>query len=393
MKSKEKRNPYRTYSILAIVLVTLGITVFLCVSRRLGPEEWICLLLVDAVFLAIFIFRLEFDRRKERLANNTQSSFVKIAWLYSACALLVIGMSFLPDFTKPVILVPLLLCAASNAVVAVMGGLFFDLLLVLACGGSLHVMLAFLFMTLFGAVLSEALVERAYRLPAALILSLLNLLIPGIFSYWEFREGDAEGLLYGLGSGVLTGLVAFFLFPLIRRVCEQEMDKLYVSLVSENFSKVKNLREYSPDEYRYARKVSEIAFRCAKVVGCDPNLCRAAAFYYNMSSWPGEPYQVDVKIATRLLCFPERLTRILMEYHGEKAKPSSPESALVHMVDALNKKMELFDRNEGDSQWDRNMLIYQALNEYSGSGLYDQSGLSMNQFLLARGYLASKGVL
>lgn len=393
MKAKEKRNLYRTNSILAIVLVTLVLTVSLCVSRRLALKEWICLLLLDVVYLAIFIFRLEYDRRKERLANNSQSSFVKVACFYAVCGGLVVGMSFLPDFTKPVILVPLLLCAPANAVIALMAGLFFDLLLVLACGGSIYVMLTFLLLTLFGALLVEPLLEQAYRLPAALILGFLNLLIPVALRFWAYGEGKTEDLLYGLGGGALTGLAAFFLFPLLRRMCVQEMDKLYIRVVSDDFPKVKNLREYSQDEYKYARRVSEIAFRCAKVVGCDPNLCRAGAFYYNMKSWPGEPYQVDVRDSASRLCFPEKLTRILLEYHGENEKPSSPESALVHMVDALNKKMEIFDRNEADNQWDRNMVIYQALNEYSGTGLYDQSGLSMNQFLLARGYLASKGVL
>ncbi len=393
MRAKEKRNPYRTRSVLAIVLITLGITVLLCAGRRFEPKEWVCLLLVDVVYLAIFVFQMEYDRRMERLANNTQSSFAKFACLYGVCALLAVGMSFLPEFTRPVILIPLLLCAASNAMLAVTAGLYFDLLLVLAGGGSVYVLLALMFLTLFGAVLAEALAERTYRLPASLILCLLNLLLPGIFLFWEFGRIDAWNLLYGLGSGVLTGLTALLVFPAVRQMCGQEMDKLYESLVSESFPKVQNLREYAPDEYRYARKVSEVAFRCAKVVGCDANLCRAAAFYYNMSSWPGEPYQVDVKSVTGQLCFPERLTRILMEYHGEQAKPSSPESAIVHMVDALAKKMESYDRAETNSQWNRNMLIYQALNEYSGSGLYDRSGLSMNQFLLARGYLASEGVL
>ena len=36
------------------------------------------------------------------------------------------------------------------------------------------------------------------------------------------------------------------------------------------------------------------------------------------------------------------------------------------------------------------MVIYQTLNEYSASGIYDQSGLGMNMFLKIREYLVNE---
>lgn len=36
------------------------------------------------------------------------------------------------------------------------------------------------------------------------------------------------------------------------------------------------------------------------------------------------------------------------------------------------------------SDWNQDMVIYQTLNEYSASGIYDSSGLSMNRFLQIR---------
>jgi hypothetical protein len=36
------------------------------------------------------------------------------------------------------------------------------------------------------------------------------------------------------------------------------------------------------------------------------------------------------------------------------------------------------------------MIIYQTLNEYSRSGIYDQSGMSMNQFLKVREVLTKE---
>lgn len=42
------------------------------------------------------------------------------------------------------------------------------------------------------------------------------------------------------------------------------------------------------------------------------------------------------------------------------------------------------------SEWNQDMVIYQTLNEYSASGIYDQSGLGMNMFLKIREYLVNE---
>ena len=39
------------------------------------------------------------------------------------------------------------------------------------------------------------------------------------------------------------------------------------------------------------------------------------------------------------------------------------------------------------------MVIYQTINELSQKGVYDNSGLSMNQFLIIRNILANEDIL
>ena len=57
------------------------------------------------------------------------------------------------------------------------------------------------------------------------------------------------------------------------------------------------------------------------------------------------------------------------------------------MVDALLVKMEVLEKDVGMSKWNLEVLISQTLNEFSAAGLYDKSGLSMNQFLKTRDIL------
>ena len=161
----------------------------------------------------------------------------------------------------------------------------------------------------------------------------------------------------------------------------------------DDFSEVKALKDFSMVEYEHARKVSDIASRCAKAVGYNENLCLAGGFYYRMGQWIGDPYVEEGVKKAKSLCFPEDLLKILQEYYGEKKLPSIPESALVHMVDALIVKLDHIKSDVADSGWNHDILIIQLLNELSASGIYDESGLSMNHFLKIRDYLKKEELL
>ena len=60
------------------------------------------------------------------------------------------------------------------------------------------------------------------------------------------------------------------------------------------------------------------------------------------------------------------------------------------MVDSLVTKIELLDEDTMSSSWNQDMVIYQTLNDYSQAGYYDNSGLSMNQFLRVRQKLVNE---
>ena len=132
---------------------------------------------------------------------------------------------------------------------------------------------------------------------------------------------------------------------------------------------------------------------CAKEVGYRANLCLAGGFYYRMGRWIGEPYIKNAVNKAESLCFPAELISILAEYYGEEQLPSSPESALVHMVDAVVIRLEAMEQNVGQSVWNRDIVIYQTVNDFSSSEIYDHSGMSMNQFLKIREFLAKEELL
>ena len=107
----------------------------------------------------------------------------------------------------------------------------------------------------------------------------------------------------------------------------------------------------------------------------------------------GEP---EIDNALRLAnnhCFPTDVMAVMEEYGGVLRLPQTPESAIVHMVDTLVTKIEVLDQDTMSSTWNQDMVIYQTLNELSQKGFYDESGLSINQFLKIREKLVQEDSL
>jgi hypothetical protein len=341
----------------------------------------------------IYLFEMEYERRKKLISANSQTTFAKLVTVYVVCCVLVFGMTYLPDFFRPVMVLPFILCAVSNPLMAVSVGLFFDVLLALVSGGSFYSLACYVILTVFGGVFSQAYTHRRYRTWLSFLCIFTNLMIPDVLYYLCYKESTELALLYGLGNGVLTAFSALFAFPFLRRRAMREVDNRYVQIISAEYSQVKALKDYSMEEYRHAVHASNLAHRCAKKAGLKENVCLAAGFYYRMGQWLGEPcVQNGVKRAVAL-CFPDEVIQILAEYYGEEKMPSTPESAVVHMVDALLYRLDDIKKETPKSIWGSEILIYQTLNEFSESGMYDESGLSMNHYLKIREILAKEDLL
>lgn len=390
---KEPLNLYRMLSLVAIALDSIGFTLLLCTRGHLYLDEGLCLLFLDMLFVLIYVFELEYERNHYKIADHSQTSFVRLAVAYIICSLLVIGMTFLPEFFRPVMVIPIIICAVSNVSIALSVGIFWDILLTLSTGESFYALASFVVMTTLAAILAQGLKERRYRIWISFLYACIGMMVPEILYYLAYKEISGEVFGYGAVNGIVTALIAFFIFQRLWETTETEKQNRYIDIVSEDFSEVKALKDFSMIEYRHAKKVSDVAYACAKQVGYDENLCLAGGFYYRMGRWIGEPYIENATHKAKTLCFPEPLIVILSEYYGLEKKPSTPESALIHMVDALLIKLEAMALDVNKSQWNREMFIYQTLNEFSSSGIYDRSGMSMNSFLSVREFLAKEGVL
>lgn len=387
---KEKIHLFRAIPILVIISLTAVLSVLLCMFNQLYWDEELCIAFLDILFLLVLIFELEFERKRKYIAYNGATTYSRIAGCYAVCCLLLFLFLFLPEFYRPVLLVPILMCAVSNEMISMSISIYLVLLFGLTGSGDYYELVCYCILIMLGVILAKAFEEKKFRPYIGILLTGINISVPIMFYYLSNGTVLLRGFLYGALCGGGSALFALLCYKKLKDGTMAELNNRLLDILSDDFAQVKELRAYFPGEYAHAKRVSKLCLECAKTLGFSENLCEAAGFYYRIGKWQGEPHVANgVKMADQL-CFPVELVKIISEYYGEEALPSTPESALVHMIDALSIKLDALKQDVKKSAWNQEMIIYQTLNEFSSTGMYDSSGMSMNQFLKVREVLTKE---
>lgn len=391
---KEKINLTRVVSLLAITLSTIIFTGFFGYFQGFYIDDYISIYFINFVFLMLFIFELENERINKKLDGNVNSRFSRVAIGYVICILVCCGIINLPIYCKPVIILALIMCSVSNEVLALISCLFFDVLMSMMVAGDYYELISYLIITVLGVMIGKLFRNKKLYLYSCVLIFCISVGIPELFYYWNNKSTKVSIVLIGFLGSLVTCAISFIIFNFVFPETTKSMDNLLIEITTELYPQVRELKAYSRAEYEHANIVSDIAYRCARDCGLNYNLCAAGGLYYRLGKWIGEPHvQKGVKQAEDL-CFPQPLVDIISEYYGEEKLPSTPESALVHMIDALVFKMRAVKEEDvGKNAWNNELIIIQIINEFSSSGLYDESNLGMNQFMKIRDFLKKEDLL
>ena len=377
----------RTIPLILMGLATVGYTFLLGVRTVLSLDVVIDFLFLDIVFFAMFYYHLEHDRLIGSLPFKETNDFEKIAMIYVLGLVAGYVCSYLPEYLNLAFGFAMAMALVSNTTTALIAGIFQSVIYVVALKQDLYVMAAFLILTLFGVILSDAAKRRSLQLWVHLFVFFGTIMVESVCCYAQYLVLDWKKLLFFVVNAALNVAVMNLALHMFRPV-EHEMKSLpYDKILQKDYPLAQSIRKFSERDYEHASKVSEICGACANLIGLNENLCRAAGFYYRIGRMEGEPYIENGVALAQNVCFPEELIQILREYNGELCPISSKESAIVHMVDRVVAKLDVFDKKTFSSNWNQDMVIYQTMNEESATGVYDGSGLSMNQFLEMRDFL------
>ena len=392
MELHEKRIPPRRFAyIIALFLVSFACVIMMLYGRRVLLDEIIGIITLFLSFSVVFIIALIQLRRSGRLSFDG-TTYRRVFILASVCWAITLISSYLPVFMAPVILSSFLLVSAVNGLLSLSACLFMDMMLCYTCGMSSNTLYCYMMLTIFGTLIAVFLKERQEEKNPHLymLLFFVQFFFPVI--YYEFSYGRLSMSFvisaFLLAAFVTVAVIIAYKWLLFMDASEEIVS--YDMYLDDDFSLAVELKKFSGKEYAHGKKVSKLSRACAREIGVNELLCGVAGLYYRVGCMRGEPLiNHNVEIASEY-CLPVAVRTILSEYQGMVELPSTVESAIVQMVDALVSRVDALGDDTMESSWNQEMLIYQTLTEMSNTGMYDNCGLTMNQFLRIRDCLIIK---
>ncbi len=387
---EERFNSKRMIKLIYLGSVTLLFGVLCGVLHQMPLGDLLALLFMDILFAVLFIFYLESSRIHKGIRPDTAEDYKRICIYYTAALVITLADSFFPAYSAPVFIIAFLLAAGLNREQAFIIVLFINVQTVLIGNTAARASACYLMLMLSGVVLTIMYEQKPLRRYAQMTAAALCIAIPVLFYYIDNGIPSIPLLVFALISAVLSVAGMQFLYEFLHYRQDHFGEISLATIVDPNFHLVREIKKYSLNDYNHAMRVSRIAAHCAAKIRADAKLAAVSGFYYHLGKFGGEPFvESGVRIAQDN-CFPSDVIVILSEFNGSLNPISSIESAIVHITDTLVTKFEVLDHTTLSSSWNRDMVIYQTLNDESSSGIYDSSGLTMNQFLKIREYLSKE---
>lgn len=368
-----------------MLAATAGLAAALPVTFGFAADQIITGIFLSVLFFLLFVLSLIHARADGSIAGNRAVDYTLIRNVYIVFCILTYGFSFLPEYTAPVVLVSVFLGVVSAQLPALAVSICLNILLCITVHANFYELCAYVFLSLAGCLFTELLKQEKNRIGILVILPCMEVVTAALFHYLADYTFDRNTILYAAAGGLITDLLILLLFGKIKKYAQNGKTRSLAAIMEEDYPLLAEIRKYSKADYEHAKKVSDLCERCAPSIGADPAVAKAAGFYYRLGKIEGEPpYVENGVLIAQSNCFPREVVDILAEYNGEDALPSTKESALIHMVEALVTRFEILDKNTVSSTWNYEVVIYQTMNETSATGIYDASGLTMNQFLKIR---------
>lgn len=378
-----------------VLILMCALTAFLCIYSNVLIDEIVCLVIIDVIFYILLIFGLMKKRIYESRPNQVTTYSRHLLVFIIAVAATVAITLYVPEFFAPFMAIAILFSCVMDGTAGTVLSVYFVIIYSLSCGKSNYIICCYVILVITGCLLTE--IYKSCKALERTLLSIgclaVNVLLPFVFYYFSYSELNSVIFLYAIISAAVTTVV-FAASPVIFSKSEVKTDThFYEDAITEGYPLLEDIRRYSSIEYAHDVKVSNLCGICARAINIDVPLIRCAGFYYRIGKTLGEP---EIDNAIKVLnehCFPDNITKIISEYQGILAKPTSKESAIIHMVDAVVTRIEVLGSDSMSSSWNQSMVIYKTLNDLSEQGIYDNSGLSMNEFLQIREILANEDIL
>ena len=378
------------------MILIISVISIMFVWFYIGPNELMMdqILFISAtglIMLSLFIYTIMSERKKGIIIFES-TSYIRLFFIILIQWIINQIYPYMPEFL-PVFMIISFLILPGMGLICAFEFVFFDILLFcITAQPDSYVLIYLISEASMGVLFATLMLENHREGKKGLCLSILLGVTACFNMLFYFYNTDhfvsKENLLISIMSGIGFVLFGLFIYPLFIRFFEREKDELFRAILNDSAMFRQEIKNFSEMEYTHALRVSKLSASAAEIISSDTRLAMAGGLYYRL----GKIYDKDNSRAIKIMednCFPREVINIVYEYNGIMRIPTTRESAIIHMVDNVITRIELMKDDSMNNSWNQNMVIYQTLNELSQKGIYDNSGLSMNQYLKVRDFLVN----
>jgi putative nucleotidyltransferase with HDIG domain len=138
--------------------------------------------------------------------------------------------------------------------------------------------------------------RRSALIQTGLIISLANMVLVFTFKLLEFPFTGNDlliGEVFALGGGLLTGIVALGLTPIMESLFSYSSNIRLLELLNLDQPVLKELMLIAPGTYHHSMVVGQMVEAAAETIGANPMLAKAAAFYHDIGKIKKPAYFVE----------------------------------------------------------------------------------------------------
>jgi len=141
--------------------------------------------------------------------------------------------------------------------------------------------------------------RRSALIQTGLIIGLANMVLVATFKLLEFPFTGNDLLIgeaFALGGGVLTGILALGLTPIMESLFSYSSNIRLLELLNLDQPVLKELMLIAPGTYHHSMVVGQMVEAAAETIGANPMLAKAAAFYHDIGKIKKPAYFVENQI-------------------------------------------------------------------------------------------------
>lgn len=385
MKLYDAINIKDKFKLLGMLVITVICSIFFGFYSGKDVSQLVLLTFINVLFFIAFGFFIDNYYVLDELEVNVHKTIHQLLLIYVPSILIMFVCHMIIYPIHIILALSGLFCLLLPPQIGCFLACYLSIVLCLSTDGNVYELSFLILCAVMGAMVSHSMKQTKYRTFLSIIIFALCVTLRLISDFYVENAISFSSAFGAFAEGLINVLCISFVLPLTVIQEDEKMRANYGEALEDDFPLVLFMKRLDDKRVLHAKRTALLCYQCAKQLGINENLCSCAGFYYSLCDNDEEDsvsYAVNLGMQNLL---PIDVVRIMSEYHSLKKVISSKEAAIVDLVDSNLEVLEAEHFLDGDkSQFDIEIKILSICNDISKSGRYDESGLGMNSFLVAR---------